>query len=88
MEGFNMLWALLSAGLIVPLVQWIKKRIPKDIPISTHLISAGLSFGVVYGLARLFVPEMTTNEMLVYAMGIQITSQTVHAAAKTKKKNS
>ena len=87
MEGFNMLWSLASAGVIMPLVQWIKGKIPKDLPISTQIISAVLSFGMVYGLAYFFVPEMTTNEMLTYAMGAHIASQTVHAMVKTKKKN-
>ncbi len=88
MEGFNALWIMASGGLIMPLVQWIKGKIPKDLPISTQLISGALSFGAVYGLAHFFVPEMTTNEMLTYAMGTHITAQGVHAVAKTKKKNS
>ncbi len=87
-ESFNMLWSLLSAGLIMPLVQWIKGKIPVDLPISTQLISAGLSFGTVYGLSQLFMPEMTMEKMLTYAMGTHITAQTVHAVTKTKKKNS
>lgn len=88
MESFNMLWVLLSAGLIMPAVQWIKGKIPGDFPISTQMISAGLSFAVVYGLAKFFVPAMTTQMMLTYAMGTNLTAQTVHAVIKTKQKNS
>lgn len=88
MEGFDALWIMLSGGLIMPTAQWIKGKIPQDLPISTLIISATLSFGAVYGLAYFFVPDMTTQMMLTYAMGSNLVAQTVHATIKTKKKNS
>ena len=87
MESFTMIYAYISTAVIVPTIQWVKPKIPKDFPIGTDVISGILSLGVVYVLKSFLQPEMDIETMLFFALGLWKTNGTVHALVKTVKKN-
>ena len=84
METLKLLYPFITGALVVPLVTWIKTKLPKDFPIQSVFISAVLNFGVVYFLAGAFAPELTMPAIINLAFGAQVTSQIVHAGVKTK----
>lgn len=87
MESFYILFGYFTTVLIIPVVNWIKKKIPKDFPISTDIISGIISFIVIYVLKIAFFPELDTMTMLLIALGLWKVNGTAHALAKTVKKN-
>jgi len=86
METLNVLWPILVGGLTVPLAQWIKTKIPADVPIMSAVIVAVLNLGVMAILWQIFVPTMAFAELVPLALKAQVAGQMVHAAVKTKKK--
>ena len=86
MESLSYLFPLVSGSFIVPLVSWIKLKLPADFPLTAPAISGILNLGVMWGLAQLFAPTMSFEAVLAYALGGQSASQIAHAGWKTMKK--
>ena len=86
METINVLWPILVGGLTVPVAQWIKSKIPPDVPILSAVIVAVLNLAGMAILWQIFVPAMTFAELVPLALRAQVAGQMGHAAWKTKKK--
>jgi hypothetical protein len=84
---FNSLWPIVSAGLIVPLTQVIKSKIPADLPISSVFVVAVLNFISIWGLSHLFGLNIPIAEMVPYLTGGMVVSSATHAMVKSIKKN-
>lgn len=83
METFQLLWPIISAGLAIPLGQWIKSKLPTDFPLQSVFIIACLNLGIVTLLWRIFCPAVPFVQMIPYALGGQVLSQAGHATIKT-----
>ncbi len=88
-EMYLLIYGAIQAALVVPLVQWIKKIIPGDFPISPVLITYGLSFLSAWGLTQIpgFEPGATVAMCVQLAFIGQVGAQAVHATYKTVTKN-
>jgi len=84
---FNSLWPIVSAGLIMPLTQVIKAKIPADVPITSVFIVAVLNFISIWGLSNLFGLHIPIAEMIPYLTGGMVISSAAHATVKSVKKN-
>lgn len=86
MDTIQLLWPVITGSITVPIGQWIKGRLPGDLPIRSTIIVAILNL-LAMGLAwQLFVPDMLFKELIPLALAAQVTGQFVHAGVKTKKK--
>lgn len=83
---FNILWPTIAA-FIAPLVMWVKAKLPGDWPIRTVLLSALFNGAALLALNELLEMNIPLAEMWPYITGMIVTSQAVHAAKKTAKKN-
>jgi len=79
-------WPVLSAALIVPIVDWLKGRLPDDWPIRSYAISLILSVLVAWGAAAIFAPETPLKDIILWVLGTQAAAQGIHAVKKTKDK--
>jgi len=86
MESLSYLYPLVSGSFIVPLTDWVKKKLPADFPLTAPAISGILNLGAMWCLAQLFAPTMSFEAIVAYALGGQFTSQVAHAGWKTTKK--
>ena len=86
MDSLSYLYPLVSGSFIVPLVAWIKAKLPADFPLTAPAISGILNLGIMWGLAQLFAPTMSFEAIIAYALGGQFTSQIAHSGWKTTKK--
>lgn len=85
-EIVNVLFMLLSAGLIVPLTQWLKKKFDTiDFPIGVEFVSGLLSFGVVYGLCRVFIPDASIQYIVTASMFLWKANNLGHATFRSIK---
>ena len=84
MDTLTTLYSVVAAGLIVPLVEYGKKKLPGDFPIQPPVYAAILSIGVAILMARFFDPTMTLEAAVQMALSTQVLSQFFHAAVKTK----
>lgn len=84
---FLLVYGALQVGLVMPLIQWIKRQVERvftaEPPISPVLISYLVSFGVAYGLCQLLDPTQSIESMVWLAFGGSAVSQTTHAVVKT-----
>ena len=85
-ESLNLIWPILTGGLIMPLVQCVKKYIPGDFPVQPIFYSLALALLVAWVITRLVAPEMSLEDCLVYVIDGNFGAQLTHAAAKTVKK--
>lgn len=85
-EALNAVWMVVVGGLIVPLVNWIKMKLPSDFPVQSVVISAILSFAAMYGLAQILQPDLPLMDIITYALGANFTAQVTHAGVKSAKK--
>lgn len=83
----NMVLPFLSTAFLVPVIGWLKKKIPADLPLSTDLISGVLSYLCVVGSNYVFGLGLDSALVLGEAGVLWKLNGTVHAAWKTKKKN-
>lgn len=74
MESIEVLYPLLIVGLIVPVTQWIKSKIP-SFPVKAPMISIVLAIGCVWLLSLWLYPEWTQQDMITYALSVQVLSQ-------------
>ena len=84
MDTMTMLYSVIAAGLIVPLVEYAKKKLPGDFPIQAPVYAALLAIGVAILMAKVIAPEMTVEQAISLALSTQVLSQFFHAAVKTK----
>lgn len=82
MEALNTLVAAITGGVIVPIAQWIKKKLPADIGVAMPAVIALANVGVVYLLARFLAPEMTFQDVVNFSFGSNVVSGLVYAAYK------
>lgn len=75
----DQLFMILSAGLIMPTVQWLKKYIGPNWPVKPVIFAAGLSLLAVWGLSKWIAPDMTTDEIIAYTLATQFLSQLLHS---------
>lgn len=87
MDSMTMLFSIVAAGLIVPLVEYIRKKLPGDFPIQAPLYAAVLSVGAAWGLSKWVAPTMTMDEVIQLSLGTQVLSQFFHSIWKTKQEN-
>lgn len=77
------LYQVIMGGLVMPLVSWLKAKLPTDFPLQTTLLSAVLSIGTVFVLNRLFTLNMPWEEIINYALGTFASATAWHAVKKT-----
>ena len=83
METLKMLFPVISGGLVVPLVSWIKAKIPTDLPIQQPIIALVLNAGLVYLLSLWLYPDISMEMLITLALGGQVSSQFIHSVKKT-----
>jgi len=86
METIKILWPIITGGLTVPLAQYIKNKMPGDLPIRSTFLTAMLNLAAMAAVWQIFVPEMLFNDLIPLALTAQVVGQFVHAGVKTKKK--
>ena len=86
METLNLLYPLLTGAVVVPIVSWIKLKLPTDFPIQSTVLAGLLNIIIIYALAQLFAPDMTWEQIIQFSLGAQVTSQFVHAGVKSNNK--
>ena len=86
METIQLIFPVVAAGIIWPVVEWTKKWMPLDFPIKPVFVASCLSLGVTYLLSYWFAPEMTSEQIVAFALGGQVLSQYGHAVKKTVKR--
>lgn len=84
MEALNVLVAAITGGIIMPVAQWVKKKLPMELGPSMPVLVALVNFGVVMGLAHFLAPEMTIEMAITLAFAGHLTGQTIHATVKQK----
>jgi hypothetical protein len=77
------LYQLIMGGLIMPVVSWIKAKLPTDFPLQTTVVSAVLSVGVVFLINKLFTLNMDWNAIIQYALGTYAAATLAHSMKKT-----
>ncbi len=83
---FMTIYGILQVGLVSAGIQWLKKKIPGEWPISTVLLSYVLSFGVAVLLkAILQEPNVTVTACFILAFMGSYASQAGKAIYSTKK---
>jgi len=80
---FLTVYGALQAGLVMPLVQWLKSKLPGTFPVQPVLYTAALSFGVAWLLSTWLQPGIPIEQIAAYALGGQFVSQTTHATVKS-----
>lgn len=84
MDTLQTVLSVVAGTLIMPLTQWLKGKLPADFPINGIIISYLLSIAATWGLAQLFNPGMTWNEIITIAFALVGTvAQATHAITKT-----
>ena len=86
METLNLLFPIATGSIVVPLVAWIKAKLPGDFPLQAPVIAGILNAFIMWGLAQLLAPQMTGVEIIQLAFGAQVMSQFGHAGWKATKK--
>lgn len=79
----DMIYAAMMSGLVMPLVSWIKAKLPTDFPLQTSLISIGLSILIVFTVNKMFTLGMDWNAIIQYAGGTFAGATLLHSAKKT-----
>jgi len=85
-ETLDLIWPIIAGGLVVPIVGWVKAKLPADFPLQSTVISAAISIFAMWGLSQILAPDMTWQQIVQYALGTQVIAQFVHAGVKTKNK--
>lgn len=83
----EMVWPALAAPIVMPLVQWVKKKIPKDLPLLSSFLAVILSGLFVWGIDWFFSLDLTRFELAGYTLGSNFASQKAHSIWKTLKKH-
>lgn len=86
METLNLLYPIITGSLIVPIVTWIKSKLPEDFPLQSVVIASALNLLAIWGLSEVLSLNLTLEQIIAYGLGGQVTSQIVHAGKKTKNK--
>lgn len=86
MESINVLWPLLTGSLIVPIIAWLKPKLPADLPFLWFVAQALLNIGALAGLQAIFKVPIDWPILLSLATAGMATTNGVHSAWKTKKK--
>ena len=84
-ETFLLIYGAIQAALVVPIVQWLKNKIPGDFPISPVLITYAMSFLSAWGLTLIpgLEPAATISMCVQIAFIGQVGAQVVHSGYKT-----
>ena len=83
MEQIAVIWPIITGSLIVPLVAWIKNRVPVDFPIGIPIITAALNCVAVWILGLIFAPDTPYLDLWPLIGLGQMTTQAGHALKKT-----
>lgn len=87
MESIDTINGLLAVSFIAPMVQWIGRKIPADIPAASFGIAFTLCYLVALGLSAAFaLPTTFAAVWPLMAVSIPL-AVGVHAFAKTGVKN-
>lgn len=65
---FGVLYALILGGLIVPLVQWLKRFQWMGGAVDPSFVTAVLAIGTAWGLTRVFAPEFSLARTIEFAL--------------------
>ena len=87
METLQYLYLVLSGMIVVPIVSWLKSKLPTDFPLQQPAIAGILNSLLVYGLSQWFYPGMTIEQIITLALGAQVVSQFTHGTKKTYQEN-
>ena len=80
------LWGLITGVFVSPIVQWVKQKLPADLPITPVMLNFLLSVLLVKGIAALTMPEVTWNQILNLALQSFATATALHAGKNTVKR--
>ena len=86
LETLSLIFPLVVAGLIVPIVAWLKAKLPTDLPIRAPMIALVFSGGAMWGLAEWLAPGMSRDALIQYTLGTQVVTQLIDSFAGTVKK--
>lgn len=82
----DLLWPIITGSIIVPVVGWIKGKLPNDFPVQGVVFQSILSIGIVFLLSQAFSTGWTWQQIITYALGTFASASAVHAIVKTNKK--
>lgn len=82
----EMIWPGLCGLVVMPAVQWLKSKVPADIPFLSTVLAIGLSALLVWGVDWFYELGLTKIQMTAYVMGSNVVAQFTHSVVKTKKK--
>ena len=82
-EGIKLLWSIISVGLIWPMAEWLKSHLPGDFPVKTVFIVSILAIFTAWGIAKIFYPAATMDEIIMMALTSQVMSQYFNETKKS-----
>lgn len=82
----DLLWPIITGSIIVPVVAWIKTKLPNDFPVQGVVIQSILSIGAVYLISQAFHTGWDWQAIITYALGTFASASAVHAVVKTSNK--
>jgi hypothetical protein len=85
-DSLNLILPFLSSAFIIPVVQYIKAKIPADFPIGTSLMSGGLSYACVWGCNYVFGLGLESGAIITISSMLWNLNGLAHSTWKTKKK--
>ncbi len=83
----EMVWPALGVPVIVPFIQWVKGKIPKDLPFVTFILAVGLSSLFVWGVDWFFELGLTKIELTTRVLECNVVNQMIHGGWKTLTKH-
>lgn len=86
METISYIWPILTGSLIVPMVGYIKSKLPKDFPLQAPLMTMLINILIMAALFLILKIPMDWGEIVKLALAGQVASQLTHAGIKTSKK--
>lgn len=81
----NLLWPALVGSILMPLVQWIKVKIPKDLPLTPAFLTLALGLGLIALVDFVAGTGLPWSVMVAQVLALQVGGQMSHATVKTKK---
>ena len=86
METFTMIWTTVSVG-IAPLLQWIKGKIPADVPALSFVLAIVFNGISIYAITLAMKLPWDLSVYWPYISDATLVSLGVHVLAKTGDKN-
>lgn len=86
MEVLSLIITFIAGSFTVPIVNWLKTNVIRDVPIETLALVTVLNVLIAWGVGEaLGLPDWSIASAIQYILSAQFGSQVTHALGKTIK---